>query len=46
MAETGTAGQLHDRPLHPYTLRLIGSVPDIDGERERCRSAFRASRRP
>jgi oligopeptide/dipeptide ABC transporter ATP-binding protein len=34
IAETGTVGQLHDRPLHPYTLRLMGSVPDIDGERK------------
>jgi oligopeptide/dipeptide ABC transporter ATP-binding protein len=33
VAETGTVGQLHDRPLHPYTLRLMGSVPDIDGPR-------------
>ena len=33
VAETGTVGQLHDRPLHPYTVRLMGSVPDIGGER-------------
>ncbi len=33
LAETGTTVQLHDRPLHPYTARLIGSVPDIHGPR-------------
>ena len=33
LAETGTTVQLHDRPLHPYTDRLIGSVPDIHGPR-------------
>jgi oligopeptide/dipeptide ABC transporter ATP-binding protein len=33
LAETGTVGQLHDRPLHPYSVRLLGSVPDITGER-------------
>ncbi|MEA2622389.1 MAG: peptide/nickel transport system ATP-binding protein [Chloroflexota bacterium] len=34
LAETGTTVDLHDRPLHPYTGRLIGSVPDIDGPRD------------
>ena len=33
LAETGTVAQLHDRPLHPYSVRLLGSVPDIRGER-------------
>jgi peptide/nickel transport system ATP-binding protein len=33
LAETGTTVQLHDRPLHPYTEKLIGSVPDIHGPR-------------
>jgi oligopeptide/dipeptide ABC transporter ATP-binding protein len=33
LAETGTVGQLHDRPLHPYSVRLLGSVPDIGGAR-------------
>jgi len=33
LAETGTVAQLHDRPLHPYSVRLLGSVPDITGER-------------
>jgi oligopeptide/dipeptide ABC transporter ATP-binding protein len=33
LAETGRLGQLHDRPLHPYSVRLLGSVPDITGER-------------
>jgi oligopeptide/dipeptide ABC transporter ATP-binding protein len=34
LAETGTTVQLHDRPLHPYTARLIGSVPDTEGKRD------------
>ncbi len=34
LAETGTTVQLHDRPLHPYTARLIGSVPDTQGRRD------------
>ncbi len=34
LAETGTTVDLHDRPLHPYTTRLIGSVPDINGKRD------------
>lgn len=33
LAETGAVAQLHDRPLHPYSVRLLGSVPDITGER-------------
>jgi peptide/nickel transport system ATP-binding protein len=33
LAETGSVAQLHDRPLHPYSVRLLGSVPDLDGER-------------
>jgi oligopeptide/dipeptide ABC transporter ATP-binding protein len=33
LAETGTVAQLHDRPLHPYSVRLLGSVPDISGAR-------------
>jgi oligopeptide/dipeptide ABC transporter ATP-binding protein len=33
LAETGTVAQLHDRPLHPYSVRLLGSVPDITGPR-------------
>ena len=33
LAETGSVGLLHDRPLHPYSVRLMGSVPDIRGER-------------
>ena len=34
LAETGTMVDLHDRPLHPYTARLMGSVPDIGGPRD------------
>lgn len=33
LAETGTIEQLHGRPLHPYSLKLMGSVPDIGAER-------------
>jgi oligopeptide/dipeptide ABC transporter ATP-binding protein len=33
LAETGPVNGLHARPLHPYTVRLLGSVPDITGER-------------
>jgi oligopeptide/dipeptide ABC transporter ATP-binding protein len=33
-AETGRLQDLHDRPLHPYTERLMASVPDIYGRRE------------
>jgi len=33
LAETGSVALLHDRPLHPYSVRLLGSVPDIRGER-------------
>jgi len=32
-AETGTVAQLHDRPLHPYSVRLLGAVPDMTRER-------------
>jgi oligopeptide/dipeptide ABC transporter ATP-binding protein len=34
LAETGTTVDLHDQPRHPYTARLIGSVPDINGVRD------------
>jgi oligopeptide/dipeptide ABC transporter ATP-binding protein len=34
VAETGTLVDLHDRPRHPYTERLMASVPDIDGARD------------
>src|SRR5262245_20433593 len=33
LAETGSVTDLHDRPLHPYTRRLLRSVPDVHGER-------------
>jgi oligopeptide/dipeptide ABC transporter ATP-binding protein len=33
LAETGSVSQLHGRPLHPYSVRLLGSVPDLSGER-------------
>jgi oligopeptide/dipeptide ABC transporter ATP-binding protein len=34
VAETGTLVQLHGRPLHPYTERLMSSVPDVYGPRD------------
>ncbi|MBA2569884.1 MAG: ABC transporter ATP-binding protein, partial [Chloroflexi bacterium] len=33
LAETGIVEHLYRRPLHPYTVRLMGSVPDIGGPR-------------
>ena len=33
LAETGSVALLHERPLHPYSVRLLGSVPDMTGER-------------
>ncbi len=33
LAETGSVAQLHGRSLHPYSVRLLSSVPDIMGER-------------
>jgi len=34
LVETGPMELLHDRPLHPYTLRLMRSVPDVEGPRD------------
>ncbi|CAN5645427.1 ABC transporter ATP-binding protein [soil metagenome] len=33
LAETGTVQRLYAQPLHPYTSRLMGSVPDVGGMR-------------
>ena len=33
LAEMAPVGVLHDQPLHPYSQRLLGSVPDMDGPR-------------
>ena len=33
LAEDAPVKVLHPYPLHPYSARLIGSVPDINGER-------------
>ncbi|MBX3029431.1 MAG: ABC transporter ATP-binding protein [Chloroflexi bacterium] len=33
LAETGPVERLHGGPLHPYSLRLLRSVPDLSGER-------------
>src|SRR4029079_7771883 len=29
LAETGTVAQLHARPLHPYSCRLLGARPAV-----------------
>ncbi len=34
-AESGGIRDVYDRPAHPYTVGLMGSVPGIDGERGR-----------
>jgi oligopeptide/dipeptide ABC transporter ATP-binding protein len=34
LAETGLVTDLHGHPRHPYTARLLGSVPDITGRRD------------
>jgi peptide/nickel transport system ATP-binding protein len=34
IAETGNLAQLYGRPLHPYTERLMRSVPDVMGVRD------------
>lgn len=33
--ETGTTEDVFDRPHHPYTIGLFGSLPDLDGDKER-----------
>ena len=33
IVEYGDTEAIYDRPLHPYTLGLIKSIPSIDGER-------------
>ncbi len=33
LAETGRVDRIHGQPLHPYSLRLLRSVPDVRGER-------------
>ncbi len=33
VAESGPIDQLYDRPLHPYTEKLLASTPDVWGER-------------
>jgi oligopeptide/dipeptide ABC transporter ATP-binding protein len=34
LAETGPIELLHDRPLHPYTERLMTAVADVEGPRQ------------
>jgi oligopeptide/dipeptide ABC transporter ATP-binding protein len=35
VAESGEIRDVYDRPAHPYTLGLMGSVPGLEGERGR-----------
>ncbi|MDP3879184.1 MAG: ABC transporter ATP-binding protein [Dehalococcoidales bacterium] len=35
LAEAGTAADIFDHPLHPYTLGLINCLPGIPGRRDR-----------
>jgi oligopeptide transport system ATP-binding protein len=35
VVETGAIREVYDRSAHPYTVGLMGSVPDLDTERER-----------
>jgi len=36
--EIGTVYEIFEAPKHPYTQRLIGSIPDLGGVRERLES--------
>lgn len=35
IAEIGPVADVIHRPQHPYTVGLMGSIPDLDGDRER-----------
>jgi peptide/nickel transport system ATP-binding protein len=35
IAEIGPVADVIHRPQHPYTVGLMGSIPEIDGDRER-----------
>ncbi|HZH47734.1 MAG TPA: oligopeptide/dipeptide ABC transporter ATP-binding protein, partial [Roseococcus sp.] len=35
LVEEAAVGDLFERPRHPYTLGLLGSVPRLDEERDR-----------
>jgi peptide/nickel transport system ATP-binding protein len=35
LVERGTLRDVFDRPVHPYTRGLLGSLPDLDGEESR-----------
>src|SRR5690606_6029972 len=35
VAESGEIREVYDRPAHPYTAGLMGSVPGLEGERGR-----------
>ena len=35
LVERGTLADVFDRPVHPYTRGLLGSVPDLEGEEGR-----------
>lgn len=36
--EVGTVYEIFEDPKHPYTQRLIGSIPDLGGVRQRLES--------
>lgn len=35
IVEDGDVFEMFDRPLHPYTLGLLGSIPDVNGDRSK-----------
>ncbi len=35
VAESGEIRDVYDRPAHPYTVGLMGSIPGLEGDRER-----------
>ena len=37
LMETGSTDQIFERPRHPYTLGLLGSIPRLDQERRELR---------
>lgn len=37
LLEVGTADEIYNNPIHPYTKSLLSAIPDPDPERERAR---------
>ncbi|MBO9629232.1 MAG: ABC transporter ATP-binding protein, partial [Shinella sp.] len=35
VAEHGPVGEIYERPAHPYTRALLGSIPPLTGEKPR-----------